>query len=80
METLELNEPALSVTKKKDVEYFNVAPGVWGMRIVFVNVYIVALDGNNWMLIDAGLKGSGNKIRRMAEDIFGPGARPKAIF
>ncbi len=79
METIELKETAVKKTKKKGPEYFNVAPGVWGMRIIFVNVYIVAIDGNNRILIDAGLKGYGSKIRRMAEDIFGPGAKPKAI-
>jgi glyoxylase-like metal-dependent hydrolase (beta-lactamase superfamily II) len=80
METLELKEPAVTATKKKGLEYFNVAPGVWGMRIVFVNVYIIATEANNWILVDAGLKGYGNKIRKMAEDIFGAGARPKAII
>jgi glyoxylase-like metal-dependent hydrolase (beta-lactamase superfamily II) len=53
------------------------------MKIVFVNVFIVASGedgGNNWVLVDAALKGSGDKIRRMAEDLFGPGAKPSAII
>jgi len=71
----------ISKTKKHSLEYFNAAPGVWGMKIVFVNVYIIATGGgNNWVLVDAGLRGSADRIRRMAEDIFGKGARPKAII
>lgn len=65
------------------LEYYKVSPGVWGMKIVFVNVYIIAAGenaGNNWVLVDAGLKGSGEKIIRMAEDIFGEGTKPSAII
>jgi glyoxylase-like metal-dependent hydrolase (beta-lactamase superfamily II) len=69
--------------KGSGVDYYRVCPGVWGMKVVFVNVYIIAAgedSGNNWVLIDAGLKGSGDKIKRMAEDIFGQGAKPSAII
>ncbi len=69
--------------KSEGLEYFSVSPGVWGMKIVFVNVFIVAAgesSGNNWVLIDAGLKGAGDRIRRMAEDIFGKGTQPTAII
>lgn len=69
--------------KSSGLEYYKVAPGVWGMKIVFVNIYIIAAgenSGNNWVLVDAGLKGSGEKIMRMAEDIFGEGTKPAAIL
>jgi glyoxylase-like metal-dependent hydrolase (beta-lactamase superfamily II) len=69
--------------KSSGLEYYKVSPGVWGMKIVFVNIYIIASgenSGNNWVLVDAGLKGSGEKIIRMAEDLFGPGAKPSAII
>lgn len=68
--------------KSSGLEYYKVSPGVWGMKIIFVNIYIIAggeNQGNNWVLIDAGLKGSGEKIKRMAEDIFGEGTKPSAI-
>lgn len=78
MEVLETNHEVKTI-KKPGLEYFAVTSGVWGMKIVFVNIYMVATEGNNWILIDAGLKGSGNKIRRMAEDIFGKGAKPSCI-
>lgn len=60
-------------------EYFRVAPGVWGMKIVFVNIYMIASEDGSWVLVDAGLKGSAGSIKTMAEDLFGPGAKPKAI-
>ena len=81
METIE--KDGYKKIKSSGLEYFTVAPGVWGMKIVFVNIYIIAAGnegGNSWVLVDAGLKGSGNKIRRMAEDIFGKGTKPSAIL
>lgn len=69
--------------KSSGLEYYKVAPGVWGMKIVFVNIFIIASvqeEPGNWVLVDAGLKGYGDKIKRMAEDIFGAGAKPSAII
>ena len=67
---------------KKDLylNCFNVAPGVWGLKDLFVNVYMIhnPVD-NNWVLVDAGLKTSAPKIRRMAEHLFWPDTRPSAI-
>lgn len=80
METI---ERTYTPVKKPGLNYFEVSPGVWGMRIIFVNIYIVAAgngDDKKWVLIDAGLKGSGKKIKRMAEDIFGQGTKPEAIL
>lgn len=64
-------------------KYFQVAQGVWGMRLYFVNVYIIANRrgiAGGWVLVDTGIKGSAGKIIAMAEAIFGPGARPSAII
>ena len=63
-------------------KYFQVSQGVWGMRIVFVNVYMIANRrgaGKGWVLVDTGLKGSAKKIIAMAEALFGLGTRPSAI-
>jgi glyoxylase-like metal-dependent hydrolase (beta-lactamase superfamily II) len=63
-------------------KYFQVSQGVWGMRIVFVNIYMIANRrgaGKGWVLVDTGLKGSAKKIIAMAEALFGPGTRPSAI-
>lgn len=67
----------------KKNKYFQVAQGVWGMKLVFVNIYMIANrrgSGNGWVLVDAGLKGSAKRIIEMAESLFGPGSRPKAII
>jgi len=61
--------------------YFDVAPGVWGTKDVFVNMYIVQNENTKeWVLIDAGLKSSAAKIRKMATRLFGKDARPAAIL
>jgi glyoxylase-like metal-dependent hydrolase (beta-lactamase superfamily II) len=59
-------------------KYFKVAPGVWGMKIIFVNIYMVASD-DHWVLIDTGLKGSAGRILQMADELFG-GVPPEAIL
>lgn len=68
---------------KNKINYFQVAQGVWGMKILFVNVYMIANrkgQADGWVLVDAGLKGSANKIIAMAESLFGLGTRPEAII
>ncbi|WP_419800696.1 MBL fold metallo-hydrolase [Mucilaginibacter sp.] len=63
--------------------YFEVAPGIWGMKIVFVNIYMIAsgdADSKKWVLVDAGLPHSAHKIKAMAEDIFGEGTKPENII
>src|SRR4051812_33828889 len=62
-------------------KFFTVAPGVWGLKDVFVNIYMILnqFDGN-WVLVDAGLKWSSSKIKKMAQQIFGTDAKPSAIL
>jgi glyoxylase-like metal-dependent hydrolase (beta-lactamase superfamily II) len=61
--------------------FFSVAPGVWGMKDVFVNIYMILnpFDGN-WVLVDAGLKWSAPKIKRMAKQLFGEDGAPSSII
>jgi glyoxylase-like metal-dependent hydrolase (beta-lactamase superfamily II) len=60
---------------------FSVAPGVWGMRDVFVNFYMIQnTTDDNWVLVDAGLKWSSGKIKRMANFLFGENSKPSAII
>jgi glyoxylase-like metal-dependent hydrolase (beta-lactamase superfamily II) len=61
--------------------HFQVAPGVWGMKDIMVNIYMILnqYDGT-WVLIDAGLKTSKLKIKRMAEQLFGLNTRPSCII
>lgn len=71
----------ISSLRKTTSNYFSVAPGVWGMKDVFVNFYMVMnpFDGN-WVLVDAGLKWSAPKIIKMAHQLFGEDAKPSAII
>ncbi len=59
-----------------------VAPGVWRLKDLFVNVYIIQNEeGTEWVLVDTGLKSTGNKIKTLVAGIFGSrGSRPKAII
>ncbi|MBS7565260.1 MBL fold metallo-hydrolase [Mucilaginibacter sp. Bleaf8] len=61
-------------------DYFDVAPGVWGMRIVFANIYMIATQNKEWVLVDAGLNGFAGRIERMAADLFGENNPPAAII
>ena len=67
-------------SKNAYLSSFIVAPGVWGMKDLFVNIYMIhnPID-NNWVLVDAGLKSSAPKIRMLAEELFWPDTRPSAI-
>jgi glyoxylase-like metal-dependent hydrolase (beta-lactamase superfamily II) len=59
-----------------------VAPGVWRVKDKFVNCFAIQNSGgtNNWILVDAGLKSSAEKIRALAHNIFGSRhSRPSAI-
>lgn len=60
---------------------FEVAHGVWRMKDLFVNVFIIQSgDSDNWVLVDTGLKSSYNKIRKMIADLVGADSRPAAII
>lgn len=54
-----------------------IAPGVQGLRIGFVNVFGVRHSGSAWTLVDAGLPFTAAFIRKWAERHFR--ARPNAI-
>ncbi len=62
-------------------ELFVVGPRIWGLRDVFVNLYFVRSDDESlaWVLVDAGLPGSVDKIRDTARQLFGPDVPPTAI-
>lgn len=60
--------------------YFKVADGVWGLRDIFVNVYIIEnKEDHSWVLVDAGLKTAYSKIKKMVNELFGENAKPAAI-
>jgi glyoxylase-like metal-dependent hydrolase (beta-lactamase superfamily II) len=47
-----------------------IAAGLRGLRIAFVNVFGVTHSGNSWTLIDAGMPFSETRIRHWAEKVF----------
>lgn len=65
--------------KTGDTKYFEVASGVWGMKIIFVNVYMISAGDDQWVLVDAGLPGSAGSIKKMASELFGD-VPPAAII
>ena len=73
----------LSATEERELykNVFVVAPGVWRLKDIFVNVFIIQnREGTDWVLVDAGLQSSVPKIRAMVEYLFGStGSRPQAI-
>jgi len=60
--------------------YTEIAPGVWSLKIVFVNIFMITTGPEEWVLVDAGLKGSAGKILEMADDLFGEDIPPSAII
>lgn len=57
----------------------NIANGVRGLRILFVNVFSI-VSPTGWTLIDAGLFMSAGRIKHWAEQNFGAGTKPQAII
>lgn len=71
----------MNTDKEIDLKLFAVAPGVWGMKDIFVNVYMIANShDDSWVLVDAGLKWSAKKIKNMAWRLFGKHSKPSAII
>lgn len=64
-----------------NLSWFTVAPGVWGLKDLFVNVYLIhnAVD-KKWVLVDTGLKRSAAKIVELADNFFWPDSKPAAII
>ncbi len=57
-----------------------VAPDVACLQTMIVNVVLVGdRTRGSWVLVDAGMPMCGAKIRRAADERFGPGARPAAV-
>src|SRR6476620_871612 len=73
-----------SATEEKSVgsNSWIVAPGVWRLKDIFVNVFIIQnRDATEWVLVDTGLKSTASKIRNLVTGLFGnKGSRPRAII
>lgn len=60
--------------------FFRVTEGVWGIKDVMVNVYLISNPDKSWVLVDAGLKSAFAKITRAAAELFGEGVPPVAVI
>lgn len=56
-----------------------IAPGVAVLPILFVNVYFVGQPGEEWILVDTGIPGQAEKIRKAAAERYGENSKPTAI-
>ncbi|MBV9302364.1 MAG: MBL fold metallo-hydrolase [Acidobacteriaceae bacterium] len=70
---------AITLPSYEAVSLDNIAPGLIGVRILFVNVFAIEAREGGWTLIDAGIHFSAEKIKSWAEDHFGKRSRPAAI-
>jgi glyoxylase-like metal-dependent hydrolase (beta-lactamase superfamily II) len=69
------------IPKKYYIDWYSVAPGVWGIKDIFVNIYLIHNPSDRkWVLVDAGLKTSAAKIRKVAEHLFWPEITPSSII
>lgn len=60
---------------------FAVAPGVWGRKETFVNLYFIQDHvSGEWAMIDAGLRWSAPNIKKIVNNLFGEGSKPSAII
>lgn len=68
-------------TRKFRGDLLTVVPDVICQQIRIVNCYFVGHPGSeDWILVDAGMgRSSARRIREAAEQLYGPGARPKCI-
>jgi glyoxylase-like metal-dependent hydrolase (beta-lactamase superfamily II) len=82
MQSAVQDSPKVVVTRPGRSRTFPVTASLAGLRIGIVNVYLYgapsAGDGR-WVLIDAALHGSDERIVHAAEELYGQGTRPGAI-
>ncbi len=69
------------VSKDFYVDWHVVAPGIWRIKDIFVNIYLVHNpQDNTWVMIDAGLPSSAKKIIKVTRHLFWPESRPSGII
>ncbi|RZJ31998.1 MAG: MBL fold metallo-hydrolase [Flavobacterium sp.] len=57
-----------------------VLPDLFYYTNQIVNVIFIGRPDGKWAIVDAGMPASGEKLIKVAEDRYGKGARPEAIF
>jgi glyoxylase-like metal-dependent hydrolase (beta-lactamase superfamily II) len=87
-----LKKEAISLKKSSSTERYmpmtsttsgmivSVAEGVHYLTVQIVNLCFVQTSTEEWVLVDAGMPKSADKIIDAAEELFGENAKPKAII
>jgi glyoxylase-like metal-dependent hydrolase (beta-lactamase superfamily II) len=78
-----IDQRQVSATEERAVlsNVWAVAPGVWRMKDVFVNVFLIQDNDNmDFVLVDTGLKSSAAKIKKMISTVIGDGSLPSSII
>lgn len=74
-------EQSATEERSIDTNVWLVAPGVWRLKDIFVNVYVIQdRDATGWVMVDAGLKSTAAKVKKLVADLFGKSSTPKAII
>ena len=69
------------IKKQMYIDWYSVAPGVWRIKDLYVNMYLIHNPADNkWVLLDAGLKSSARKIQKVANHLFWPESKPSSII
>ena len=71
-------EDSIRIPKEDVAKLDSIVPGVKGLRILFVNAYLLSTNETH-VLIDAGLPGTGGHIRRWTEEVT-QGKKPDYIL
>ena len=82
MSRASISNRTVTATEEREIgkNMWLVAPGVWRLKDIFVNAYIIQnSDTGGWVLVDAGLKSSASKIKTLAVTAIGSNSRPTAI-
>jgi glyoxylase-like metal-dependent hydrolase (beta-lactamase superfamily II) len=79
---IEQREASATEERELSKNIYVVAPGVWRLKDVFVNVFIIqSVENNNWVLVDTGFKSSSaQKIKNFVAEVIKPGSAPAAII
>lgn len=82
MEKSSSTERVLPVTSFRDGSGIEVTPDVYCYTTQIVNVFFIGNPAvsNEWVLVDAGMPASGQRILKEAENHFGPGHKLKSII
>lgn len=69
------------ISPKMYIDWYSVAPGVWRIKDLFVNMYLIHNPSDKtWVLLDTGLSTSAPKIKKVVNHLFWPDSTPSAII